>query len=35
MVELRVLTFENINRTICLKPKYYQQKFVEKVADTI
>lgn len=35
MVELRDITFENVNEIIKLKRKFSQRKFVERAADTI
>lgn len=35
MVELRDITFENVNKIIQLKPKFSQRKFVEKPSITI
>ena len=35
MVELRDITFENVNKIIKLKRKFFQRKFVESPADTI
>jgi len=35
MVELRDITFENVNKIIRLKRKFSQRKFVESPADTI
>jgi diamine N-acetyltransferase len=35
MVELKDITFENINKIIKLKSKYYQRKFVEKPVVTL
>lgn len=35
MVELKDITFENINKVIKLKAKFYQRKFVEKPAVTL
>lgn len=35
MVELKDITFENINKIIKLKAKFYQHKFVEKPAVTL